>query len=112
MRTFINYHAISPFSYKHFQTKNHDFSNYKNKISGEYLQNLCSGTDPNCIECVERLPSCRELTDGNNPIATKLWSQSYLVCHKNRTISVDKCTTGVFDPYKKQCVDGMINFKV
>ncbi|XP_071175832.1 uncharacterized protein [Mytilus edulis] len=71
----------------------------------EYLQNLCSGTDPSCIECVERLPSCRELPDGNNPIATKLWSQSYLVCHKNRTMSVDKCTTGVFDPYKKHCVD-------
>ena len=76
---------------------------------GEYLQNLCTGTDPNCEQCVDRLPSCRELPDGKNPISTKLWTPSYLMCHKNRTLSVDKCTVGVFDPYKKQCVNSRLH---
>ena len=76
-------------------------------FAGEYLHNLCSGTDPNCAPCIERLPSCIGLPDGNNPVLNRTWLAEYIYCYKERTLDVRTCPSGsVFDPYRKQCVLG------
>ena len=74
---------------------------------GEYLQNLCSGKDPTCEPCIERLPSCIGLLDGNNPVPNRTWLAQYITCYKERTLDVHTCPEGsVFDPYIKTCISG------
>lgn len=71
---------------------------------GEYDQNLCPSTSSNCIVCPKRLPSCRGLSDGVQPVPSEIWGDRYLTCLQNRTLAVTKCPmTSVFDPVLLQC---------
>ena len=72
--------------------------------AGEYQQNSCSFGDVTCIPCKERLPSCHGLSDGNHPIPWSFWSQDYITCYWNRTISVGHCEKGIFDPNRRVCI--------
>lgn len=72
-------------------------------ISGDYKQNLCMPGDINCQPCTERLPSCEGLGDGSNPHPYHMWGIEYIVCDKNRTIHVDKCSQGYFNPRTLTC---------
>ncbi|XP_052252894.1 uncharacterized protein LOC127859481 isoform X5 [Dreissena polymorpha] len=72
----------------------------------EYLQNLCNPSDPNCVRCPDRLPSCVGLADGNQPFPNRMWKPDYVVCNKNRTnLPTQKCTKGYFHPVLKQCTE-------
>jgi len=71
---------------------------------GEYKQNLCKGGDPSCVPCPQRLPSCRGLPDGINGATGQLWTDMYVQCLDNRTMGVQHCRQGIFDPNNKQCV--------
>nr|XP_022322146.1 uncharacterized protein LOC111123822 isoform X3 [Crassostrea virginica] len=71
-----------------------------------YQQNLCHISDPNCLPCPERLPSCVGLTDGYHGLRDQ-WSSDYFNCYKNRTIDVLTCK-GFFDPNTKQCVEKIL----
>ena len=54
--------------------------------------------------CPERLPSCRGLPDGDQPVRNDLWSDRYVTCLINRTMAVNKCPKGaIFDPTLLQC---------
>lgn len=71
---------------------------------GEYEQNLCKPGDTKCIPCSSRLPSCVGLPDGVNYFPGKLWTDSFIRCYRNRTVSVEKCSEGYFHPRKHLCV--------
>jgi len=73
---------------------------------GEYLQNHCRGDDPYCEPCVDRLPSCIGFSDGDNPIMLLLWTQAFMKCLDNRTLGVESCQEGIFNPYLRECVEG------
>ena len=74
-------------------------------FSGEYLQNRCSSSDPNCLPCPKRLPSCIGHSDGDNPFPNKLWMSDYITCYKNRTLNVTHCNHGYFNPRTGKCQD-------
>jgi hypothetical protein len=57
----------------------------------------------NCMPCTQRLYSCKGLPDGDNGIPGHRWSDQYVTCYRNRTITIHKCTTGMFDPINKVC---------
>ncbi|VDI54945.1 Hypothetical predicted protein, partial [Mytilus galloprovincialis] len=69
----------------------------------EYMGNQCRSGDTNCKPCSQRLPSCVSRPDGNVPVIGQYWSPDYLICLRNRTISVTKCQTGLFDPINRRC---------
>ena len=68
-----------------------------------YDANLCPNGNTTCKRCNERLPSCVGLADGNNAMPLKLWTSSYVVCLKNRSIEIKRCKKGLFDPNMKAC---------
>ncbi|XP_062614311.1 uncharacterized protein LOC134276045 [Saccostrea cucullata] len=70
----------------------------------QYLQNQCSVGDSNCIPCPARLPSCLTLPDGVNPYPGKQHSTNYILCDRNRTLSVETCPFGYFDTASKRCI--------
>jgi hypothetical protein len=72
-------------------------------ISGDYKQNLCHAGDFNCKPCSERLPSCIGLGDGPKPHSSRLWGSEYIVCGQNRTITIDRCSQGYFNPRTFVC---------
>ncbi|KAL4228860.1 hypothetical protein ACF0H5_011900 [Mactra antiquata] len=69
----------------------------------DYLRNLCLPQDTGCIQCQSRLPSCVGLADGKQPYPGRVWQADYIVCYKNRTVSVEKCSRGYFHPQLKSC---------
>lgn len=71
--------------------------------SGEYDQNRCRPANILCEPCINRLPSCRGLADGLNPVSGRLWSTIYVECFVNRTIAVRNCSNGLFDPHVRRC---------
>ncbi|KAJ8316010.1 hypothetical protein KUTeg_006024 [Tegillarca granosa] len=72
----------------------------------EYDQNICNGSDPNCVPCPKRLPSCQGLSDGDEPVKGEYWTSRYITCLLNRTMAVRNCPHGaVFDPNQLHCVD-------
>ena len=73
-------------------------------LTGEYEQNLCVD-NTSCQPCQQRLPSCRGLHDGINAVSGQLWTQRYIECYLNRTISVQRCTEGLFDPFSLLCTN-------
>lgn len=73
--------------------------------TGEYRQNLCSNKDKNCVPCPTRLPSCVGLPDGLNSVTGAQWTDKYILCYRNRTIEVNTCKQGVFNPMKRLCDD-------
>lgn len=78
-------------------------SNFLDYFTGEYMGNQCRSGDTNCKPCSQRLPSCIGRPDGNVPVIGQYWSPDYLICLRNRTISVTKCQTGLFDPVNRRC---------
>ncbi|KAK3583067.1 hypothetical protein CHS0354_004012 [Potamilus streckersoni] len=74
----------------------------------EYLQNLCNGTDKDCVPCIDRLPSCIGFPDGANPSMDHMWSSTYLTCYKERTENVQTCVEGIFNPYTRNCSKDVI----
>lgn len=77
-------------------------------MSGEYLQNQCIGPggEPalNCEPCVDRLPSCIGLQDGNNTFPGRQNTPYYITCYLNRTILVRTCEDGVYDQTSRACM--------
>ncbi|XP_062614312.1 uncharacterized protein LOC134276046 [Saccostrea cucullata] len=69
----------------------------------EYRQNLCSSKGMDCVPCSTRLPSCVGQPDGFNSFAGALWTVKYILCFRNRTIEVNSCKSGVFNPVKREC---------
>lgn len=55
------------------------------------------------MPCSQRLYSCKGLPDGDNGIPGHRWSDQYVTCYRNRTITIHKCATGMFDPINKVC---------
>ncbi|KAL3884669.1 hypothetical protein ACJMK2_024787, partial [Sinanodonta woodiana] len=74
----------------------------------EYLQNLCNGTDKDCVPCIDRLPSCIGFPDGANPIMDHMWSSTFLTCYKERTQSIHTCVEGIFNPYTRNCLKDVV----
>lgn len=72
-------------------------------FSGEYKQNLCLLSDPNCQPCPTRFPSCLGLSDGKFPHPSHLWGRDYIMCFHNRTIEVVSCDNGYFNPRTRRC---------
>jgi len=71
--------------------------------SGDYLQNRCNPTKLNCRPCRERYASCARLSDGLHPYPNRTMSPDFLVCHRRRSVSVDTCLSGLFDPGARLC---------
>ena len=77
-------------------------------ISGEYKQNLCSNSDPNCIPCPQRLPSCVGVPNGDVGFTGKLWKPDYVTCYTDRTVIPTKtCSQGYFHPTLKMCTQNV-----
>ena len=76
-------------------------------ILGQYLQNQCNPADSSCVRCPERLPNCEGLPDGENPVPGHHWSHDYVRCYKNRTLSVESCRNGYFNPWSRKCVNSI-----
>ncbi|KAJ8316011.1 LOW QUALITY PROTEIN: hypothetical protein KUTeg_006025 [Tegillarca granosa] len=75
----------------------------------EYQQNLCDVKNTMCKPCQERLPSCKSKMDGPNPFPTKLWTDSYISCYKNRTLDIKNCSAGqYFNPRKHTCMTDVL----
>lgn len=70
---------------------------------GDYLQNHCELNSANCVPCEDRLPSCINLPDNNNPYPGKLDSEYYIKCYRNRTVSVEACQVSKYNPVTRQC---------
>ncbi|WAR05418.1 hypothetical protein MAR_020787 [Mya arenaria] len=73
----------------------------------EYTQNQCKTADLACVPCSQRFPSCKGLPDGINGAPGHMWTDMYIQCQKNRTIAVQHCRQGFFNPFKKQCVENV-----
>ena len=72
---------------------------------GEYYKNRCDPTKPGCIPCPNRIPSCKNLPDGQQKIANFYDGNNYLVqCLTNRTMSYDVCKTGMIGCYDQVTV--------
>lgn len=73
--------------------------------TGEYQQNQCDPKDSTCQPCTERLPDCINKPDGQEVFPRKLWQADYIICVKNRTISVDQCgSLEYFNPRLLKCM--------
>lgn len=69
------------------------------------MQNLCPQSDPTCVRCPDRLPSCVGMSDGNHAFPSRTWKPDYITCYKNRTVNVTRCSTGYFHPVKEMCTN-------
>lgn len=75
---------------------------------GQYEQNLCKATDSNCQLCSNRLPTCVGLSDGDHEFPSKLWQRDFIICFKNRTISITSCEDGLyFNPRTRKCLSAV-----
>ncbi|KAJ8316014.1 hypothetical protein KUTeg_006028 [Tegillarca granosa] len=45
------------------------------------------------------------MPDGKHYFPGRVWKADYIICHKNRTISITKCPHGFFNPNTRYCVD-------
>ncbi|KAK3589928.1 hypothetical protein CHS0354_034946 [Potamilus streckersoni] len=76
---------------------------YEPQAPCEYLQTQCLEGAANCTPCVERLPSCVGLEDGNNAFPGRTNSEYYVKCFRNRTVAVEVCQVSLFDQSIKRC---------
>lgn len=76
-------------------------------LPGDYLQNHCEQNSANCVPCEDRLPSCINLPDNNNPYPGKLDSEYYIKCYRNRTVSVEACQVSKYNPATRQCSENV-----
>lgn len=76
-------------------------------LSGDYMQNQCAyrPNDLNCKRCEDRLPSCVGLPDGNNTFPGQELTPRYVTCMNNRTIKVNQCVRGYFNPSRLACMN-------
>lgn len=75
-----------------------------NCFTGQYEQNLCKSSDNNCQLCPNRLPPCIGIDDGEHEFPNRLWQRDFIICYKNRTISITECEDGFyFNPRTKRC---------
>ena len=73
-------------------------------FSGDYTQNQCTSSF-NCQPCPDRLPSCVGLPDGANGVPRHQWASDYVICLKNRTMNISRCSSPqIFDPISRKCV--------
>lgn len=68
---------------------------------GEYVANQCHGSG--CVPCEQRFVSCLGKTDGQHVLPGKENTPTYARCHRNRTMAVEECGGGIFDPVTRQC---------
>ena len=88
-----------------------DFVYISLSIAGEYDQNLCNETDPSCVKCSLRYPSCVGLADGNQTFPERLGKPDYITCFSNRTVAISKCVGGYFESVSKKCMKIAIHSK-
>ena len=88
-----------------------DFVHISLSVTGEYDQNLCNETDPTCVKCSLRYPSCVGLADGNQTFPERVGKPDYITCFSNRTVAISKCVDGYFDPVSKKCIQNAIHSK-
>ncbi|XP_071165551.1 uncharacterized protein [Mytilus edulis] len=95
-----------------FDTQSNTCQNYTSVTCGsrteytapcDYLQNRCNPSMSNCRPCRERFASCIGMTDGLHPFPNRTMSPDFIVCNRGRTVSVEKCLTGLFDPGARIC---------
>lgn len=73
-------------------------------LTGQYKQNICNATDTNCQLCSNRLPTCVGQSDGEHAFPSKLWQRDFIICYKNRTVSIAECEDGLyFNPRTEKC---------
>lgn len=72
-------------------------------FSGDSLQNQCRPGDLACVPCAERLPSCVGRENGNNTFPGRDMSDTFVICWEGRTVSVETCPEGYFDPKQRKC---------
>lgn len=72
-------------------------------LSGEYLQNRCPPNVKDCAPCEQRLPRCIGLPDGNNAFPGRPFSEYYIKCFRNRTVSVEACQVSLYDQTLRTC---------
>lgn len=80
----------------------------ENSFAGQYSQYrvTCSPSDPFCVPCQDKLPSCVGLPDGDHPFPSRLWKPDYITCYQNRTIlPTKKCPKGYFHPLYENCTE-------
>ena len=75
-------------------------------LKGQYEQNLCDSVDASCVQCPQRLPSCVGLNDGANYFPGRQWTSNFIICFKNRTITISKCKGNheYFHPAQRNCI--------
>lgn len=76
-------------------------------LPGDYLQSHCELNSANCVPGEDRLPSCINLPDNNNPYPGKLDSEYYIKCYRNRTVSVEACQVSKYNPATRQCSENV-----
>lgn len=81
------------------------FSIWFNDFQGEYEANICDPKNSSCLPCPARLPSCKGLPDGMNSLSNKQWTATFIVCVQNRTLDINKCKTGYFNPRTRKCME-------
>ncbi|KAK3095139.1 hypothetical protein FSP39_010723 [Pinctada imbricata] len=79
----------------------------------DYLQNQCryKPNSVNCLPCNDRIPSCKNLPDGNNTFPGIDREKYYITCFRSRTLYVRTCDRGVFDPVTRNCVFAELDIK-
>ncbi|VDI58558.1 Hypothetical predicted protein [Mytilus galloprovincialis] len=90
---------------KDFEQVKCNKSKHEPEAPCEYLQNRCNVSDPSCLPCPKRLPSCVGHPDGDNSFPNKLWMSDYITCYKNRTLNITHCSHGYFNPRTAKCED-------
>lgn len=74
--------------------------------TGEYIVNRepSLSLQRSTVPCPDRLPSCIGLSDGKHEFPSRRWWADYIVCYHNRTVEINKCANGYFNPYLRICV--------
>nr|XP_022335507.1 uncharacterized protein LOC111132108 [Crassostrea virginica] len=73
------------------------------KAPCDYLKNRCKPGNVSCVPCAERWPSCVGRENGNNTIPGRDMTDSYVICLEGRTVSLEQCPVGFFDPVQRKC---------
>ncbi|XP_052761462.1 uncharacterized protein LOC128204137 [Mya arenaria] len=78
------------------------------KDACNYKRNKCSMS--HCIPCIYQFPNCEGKRDGINVDPVRLWTPSYAICYKERSVKTDQCQVDekghphFFHPDMNECV--------